>query len=173
MRHPHDKIDISSVRCFIVTVSTSKYREMLRGLKPNDASGDLAEKLVKEKGATVIGRALLDDDVHMIRSKVEELALREDIDLIIITGGTGLSPRDVTIEALRPLFEKEIEGFGELFRYLSYQRSGGIAMLSRATAGVVNRKVVVALPGSPDAVRLGVELIMDQITHILSIVREL
>lgn len=172
-RHFHDRLDITSIRGFVVTVSTSKYRELVEGKRPEDVSGDLAEKMIRERGAVVVGRALVDDDVNMIRSVVTGLVEREDIDLIVVTGGTGLGPRDVTIEALRPLFEKEIEGFGEVFRWVTYQRRGGIAMLSRATAGVIKRKLVVALPGHPDAVATGLELILDQVTHILSVVRGL
>ena len=173
LRHEHDRMNISDVKAYIITVSTSKYREYLEGKKPQDISGDLAEKMIRERGAVVVGRSLVDDDVHMIRSLVESLVLREDIDMIIITGGTGVSPRDVTIEAVKPLLEKELEGFGEIFRWISYQKRGGIAMLSRATAGIINRKLIVVLPGSPDAVSTGLELILDQATHILSIARGL
>ncbi|MEL9929817.1 MAG: MogA/MoaB family molybdenum cofactor biosynthesis protein [Sulfolobales archaeon] len=171
LKHHHDVLEMNSVKGFVITVSTSKYRELLRGLKPDDVSGDLAERMIRERGGHVIGRALVDDDIKMIREKIEEILSGTDANLIIVTGGTGFSPRDVTVEALKPLFEKEIIGFGEIFRYLSYQKNGGIAMLSRATAGIIRGRVVVLLPGSPDGVRLGMELILDQITHILSLIR--
>jgi molybdenum cofactor biosynthesis protein B len=94
------------------------------------------------------------------------------VDVAVLTGGTGLSPRDVTLEAIEPLFEREIEGFGELFRSLSYAEIGPRAMLSRAIAGVVGIQAVFALPGSPKAVRLGMEkLVLPAVGHLLGQLR--
>ena len=94
--------------------------------------------------------------------------LEMEADVVILTGGTGLNPRDVTVEALEGIFDKKIEGFGEVFRYESLKEIGYNAILSRATAGVVNGKVVFALPGSKKAVELGVKIIKDVLKHVVT-----
>jgi len=173
LKHPHDKLKISDVRFFILTVSTSRYREYVEKGSVEDVSGNVIERYVRSSGGVVIGREIIDDDIHMIRSRVEGLVTRDDVDVIILTGGTGISPRDVTIEALSPLIEKRLDGFGELFRLLTYQSRGEIAMLTRTLAGTIRDKLVFAIPGSPDAAELGVKLILSQVTHMLSLLRGL
>ncbi|MEM1932476.1 MAG: MogA/MoaB family molybdenum cofactor biosynthesis protein, partial [Pyrobaculum sp.] len=118
-------------------------------------------------GHVVVGRDLIPDDVRLIRRKIFELTNREDVDIIVFTGGTGLTSTDVSIEAARPMFEKEIEGFGDLFRYYSIQEVGTAAFLTRATAGLVGGKVVVLLPGSPNAVKTGMRILLEEATHLL------
>lgn len=172
-KHAHDKLSLSEIKFYIITVSTSKYREYLEKGSAEDVSGSLIERIIRERGGIVIGREIVDDDIHMIRSRVENLVSRRDIDIIILTGGTGIAPRDVTIEALEPLLEKRLDGFGELFRLLTYQSRGEIAMLTRALAGTIGNKAVFALPGSPDAAELGARLILTQATHIVSLLRGL
>lgn len=113
---------------------------------------------------------VVNDDVWMIRTAVTK-ALESGFDVIVVTGGTGLSPRDVTIEALRPLFDKEVEGWGDIFRMVSYHEVGAAAALSRTTAGVVDGKLVVALPGSPAAVELGLKILAPEMPHIIHIAR--
>ncbi len=129
--------------------------------------------MLKQAGHRVVGRELIKDDLVMIRSLVDSLLLRDDVDVIVLTGGTGgLARSDVTIEALRPLFEKELEGFGELFRQVSYQKIGTGVIMTRATAGVARGgKLIVALPGSPDGVKTGLEIILQELPHILYIIR--
>ena len=92
---------------------------------------------------------------------------REGIEVIITTGGTGISKRDITIETIKPLFQKELDGFGEIFRYESYKEVGTGAILSRATAGVYNGTLIVALPGSPHAVDLGMKIIIPELGHLV------
>ncbi|MDI3498173.1 MogA/MoaB family molybdenum cofactor biosynthesis protein [Archaeoglobus sp.] len=150
----------------VITVSTSRYERHgeVRGVEKipeDDASGKL---LVESFSASQY--FLVPDDVMRIRRAVLEALVRADV--CLITGGTGLNPRDVTIEAVEPLFTKKIEGFGELFRMLSYQEVGYSAILSRATAGLVNDKAVFCLPGSSKAVRLAAEIIKGSLKHILS-----
>ena len=128
--------------------------------------------MVKETGHVVVGRDLLPDDVNAIRRKLLELVQRDDVDVIVFTGGTGLTRTDVTIEAVRPLFDKEIEGFGDVFRHFSIEEVGTAAFLTRATGGVVGDKVVFLLPGSPNAVRTGMKIILAEVSHLLHLVKQ-
>ncbi len=160
------------VRFYIVTVSTSRYREKAAGGSPSDESGDTAESMVKETGHVVVGRDLLPDDVNAIRRKLLELVQRDDVDVIVFTGGTGLTRTDVTIEAVRSLFDKEIEGFGDVFRHFSIQEVGTAAFLTRATGGVIGDKVVFLLPGSPNAVKTGMRIILAEVPHLLHLVKQ-
>jgi molybdenum cofactor biosynthesis protein B len=174
LKHPHEihrERGPKSVGIFVLTISTSRYMSMKRGEEYTDESGDLIVSIVTNAGHRVMGRALIGDDREAITKIIRELLDRMDVDVIIATGGTGISKTDTTIEAIRPLLEKEIEGFGEIFRFLSYQRIGASAMLSRALAGVSKGKLIVALPGSPDAVKTGLELILPEIPHILYLAR--
>lgn len=135
-----------------------------------DKSGQLIKSLLAEENVEVGEDAykIVKDEPQAIKSQIEQW-LNADIDVIITTGGTGISPRDVTIETLRPLFSKEIEGFGELFRYLSYTEDVGTkALLSRAIAGTVNDKLVFCLPGSSGAVKLALnKLIKPELNHLV------
>jgi molybdenum cofactor biosynthesis protein B len=128
--------------------------------------------MVKETGHVVVGRDLLPDDVNAIRRKLLELVQRDDVDVIVFTGGTGLTRTDVTIEAVRPLFDKEIEGFGDVFRHFSVQEVGTAAFLTRATGGVVGDKVIFLLPGSPNAVKTGMRIILAEVPHLLHLVKQ-
>lgn len=136
----------------------------------SDKSGQLIKALLAEKNVEVGEAAykIVKDEPQAIKSQIEQW-LNADIDVIITTGGTGISPRDITIETLRPLFSKEIEGFGELFRYLSYTEDVGTkALLSRAIAGTVNDKLVFCLPGSSGAVKLALnKLIKPELNHLV------
>lgn len=152
----------------ILTISTSRFEKYGYLSEPpkDDESGMF---LVKEFDAKLY--MLIPDDVIEIRRAVFKTL--KDVDVIITTGGTGLNPKDVTIEAVRPLIEKEIEGFGEIFRLLSYREVGDRAMLTRAMAGILNGKVIFCLPGSINAVKIGARLIRSQIKHILTHARGL
>jgi molybdenum cofactor biosynthesis protein B len=179
-----------SLRYVVVTVSTSRYRyrnhhhrkiegdehgnneKEEEGRAPlGDESGDAAERMIESAGGLVVGRELLPDDRRRIRDALTRGLKRDDVDVIILTGGTGVSTTDVTIEAARPLFAKEIEGFGELFRSVSYARIGAAAALSRATAGIAKGKLVMCLPGSPDGVRTALDLFLGEIPHVLHLAR--
>jgi molybdopterin adenylyltransferase len=121
----------------------------------DDKSGDTLAARITGAGHTLADRMIVKDDVRQIRSAVRKLVKRKDVDVIITTGGTGLTGRDVTIEALRPLFDKEIEGFGVVFHMISFQKINTSTIQSRATAGVVSGTYVFCLPGSPGACRDG------------------
>jgi molybdopterin adenylyltransferase len=121
----------------------------------DDKSGDTLATRVAEAGHRLVDRMIVKDDIRQIRAAVRKLVQRKDLDVIITTGGTGLTGRDVTIEAMRPLFDKEIEGFGVVFHMISFQKINTSTMQSRATAGIVSGKYVFCLPGSPGACRDG------------------
>jgi molybdopterin adenylyltransferase len=121
----------------------------------DDKSGNTLAERITGAGHHLSDRMIVKDDVRQIRAAVRKLVKRKDVDVVITTGGTGLTGRDVTIEALRPLFDKEIEGFGVVFHMISYAKIKTSTMQSRATAGVVSGKYVFCLPGSPGACRDG------------------
>lgn len=149
----------------VITVSDSRTPE-------TDTSGDAIRRLAGEVGHRLVESAIVPDDVPSIRGEVESMLAAEGIDVVVMTGGTGYSPRDVTHLAVATLFDVELEGFGELFRVLSFQQVGAAAMLSRATAGVTRGRAVFVLPGSPQAVELAMkELILPEAAHLLSQVR--
>jgi molybdenum cofactor biosynthesis protein B len=144
----------------VITVSSSRKPE-------TDTSGKTLIDLLSAAGIEVTHYAIVPDDIERIRSEVH-LALSR-ANCIIVTGGTGLTPDDVTIEAIAPLLEKTIDGFGELFRLKSYEEIGTAAILSRAIAGVVGGRVVFCTPGSTKAVTLAArDIIIPEIRHILT-----
>ena len=120
-----------------------------------DASGDILAELAAEDGHQVEARDLTRDDIYQIRAQVSQWIATEQIQVIVTTGGTGFTGRDSTPEALAPLFDKPIDGFGELFRQLSYAEIGASTMQSRALGGLANGTLIFALPGSRNAVRTG------------------
>jgi len=133
----------------------------------DDAGGDLLVALLTEAGHPVVGRALVPDDIDAIQHALDEAVMRDDVGAVFLTGGTGIAPRDVTPEALTPVLDRVIPGFGELFRMLSYQEIGAAALLSRALAGVVRGRVVAALPGSRAAIQLAMEkLLLPELGHL-------
>ncbi len=121
----------------------------------DDKSGQFLVERIKAEGHLLAGRSIVKDDVRAIRALVRKLVKDKSVDVIISTGGTGLTGHDVTVEAMRPLFDKEIEGFGVLFHMMSFQKIGTSTVQSRATAGLVGGKYVFCLPGSPGACRDG------------------
>lgn len=169
----HKENSQRSFKCAILTVSTSRYEKYGNTDRPEraeDASGKLIWGMVQVQGSQVVHYELIPDDIEMIREAFKR-GLYSDADVIISSGGTGLSPADVTIEAVMPFFEKEIPGFGELFRDKSAEQIGNSVMLTRAVAGVARKKVIFCLPGSPNAVKLALELILPELGHILKHVK--
>jgi molybdopterin adenylyltransferase len=136
----------------------------------DDEGGRLLGELLREAGFHVRSHAVVREDPSDIRAAVLARCEDADVSAVVITGGTGIAPRDRTIEALAPLFDKTLDGFGEAFRRLSWDEIGPRAILSRATAGVIRGHVVVALPGSLSAVRLGVTaLIAPTLAHAVDL----
>jgi molybdopterin adenylyltransferase len=156
----------ASVRCVVVTVSDTR-------TESNDTSGDAIVELLKSAGHDVGDRRIVRDDPEAVRSLVRSVVESNPgvADVVITTGGTGITARDSTYEAITALLDKRLDGFGELFRMLSFGEIGAAAMLSRATAGSIGTTAVFALPGSEHAVRLAMtRLILPEIGHV---VREL
>jgi len=144
-----------------VTVSDTRTLE-------TDSSGRLISTLLEERGHRVSGRTLLKDEPGDVRQTVTALVHDSSVDVVITTGGTGITARDSTFEAIDGLLQKRLAGFGELFRMLSYHEIGAAAMLSRATAGLAGRTVILALPGSEHAVRLAMEkLVLPELGHLV------
>lgn len=139
----------------------------------DDVSGRTLAGMARAAGHRVEEPVLVPDDVAAIRGAVEQALAREGVDVVVLTGGTGFSPRDVTLDAVGPLLQRPVEGFGELFRMLSWQQVGSAAMLSRAAAGLVGSQAVFLLPGSPKAVSLAMEkLILPEAGHLLGQARK-
>lgn len=160
----HKALSPSHVSCFVLTVSDSR-------TLGTDTSGQAIADLLVAAGHTVTGRLAVRDEPLDVARTIREEIDKGEARVIITTGGTGISRRDSTYEAVTALFEKRLDGFGELFRMLSYQEIGSAAMLSRATAGISGGCAVFMLPGSPAAVRLAMErLILPELGHV---VREL
>ena len=151
----------ASIRCFVLTVSDTR-------TEASDTSGAAIAALLTAAGHVVTGRRLVKDEPAQVAAVVREQVARDDVQVVITTGGTGISARDTTYEAIQGLLDKRLDGFGELFRVLSYQDIGPAAMLSRACAGTAGRTVVVALPGSQGAVRLALEkLLLPELGHLV------
>jgi len=161
------------LKVFVITCSTSRYAHQQSGKSVEDLSGDAIVNHLTKAGHIVAGRKLVPDNEAMIRQTLRKILSQGDIDAIILTGGTGISPKDITIEVVRDLFEKDIPGFGELFRKISYDAVGSPAILTRALAGVAKSKLVFCLPGSPEAVnRAMASLIVPEIGHMVKHIRE-
>jgi len=162
-----------SVGITIVTCSSSKFAQMRNGAKTDDISGNIIERLALRAGHRVSKRCLISDSKQMIRKQVRKALSSPEVDALIITGGTGLSPKDLTIESVSPFLQKIIPGFGELFRKISFDKIGSPAMLSRALAGSSDGRLIFCLPGSPDAVETAMtRLILPEIGHMLKVSRE-
>ena len=149
--------------CGVVTVSDTR-------TLADDRSGDLILENLMAAGHSVAERLIVPDEPSVLKDAIERLVERPDISAILLTGGTGAAPRDQTPDTLSALFTRELPGFGELFRMLSYQEIGAAAMLSRATAGMIDRTVVFLMPGSTAAVRLAMErLILPELPHLTTL----
>lgn len=163
--YEHKKEAPKQVSCKIITVSDTRNKD-------TDKSGKLMIDLLEDAGHLVVDYVIVKDEAEALRTEILKGSQDPNIDAILTNGGTGIALRDVTIETVKALFDKEISGFGELFRMLSYQEDiGSAAILSRAVAGVVNNKAVFSTPGSTGAVRLAMnKLILPELGHV---VREL
>jgi molybdenum cofactor biosynthesis protein B len=150
-----------SVRCYVITISDTRTEE-------TDTAGRAIAELLGGAGHQVVGRTIVKDDPGFVRGAIERQLADPNVQAVITTGGTGISSRDSTYEAVSGLLWKRLDGFGELFRMLSYEQIGSAAMMSRACAGLVAGRIVVALPGSEAAVRLAMErLVIPELGHLV------
>ena len=151
----------TSVGCFVLTVSDTKTPE-------TDTSGSVIRELLAVGGHPVVGSAIVRDEPADVTRVVREACADARVKVVILTGGTGITSRDSTFEAVSALLDKTLPGFGELFRVLSFQDVGAAAMLSRAQMGIHARRIVVSLPGSPNACRLALEkLLLPELGHLV------
>jgi molybdenum cofactor biosynthesis protein B len=160
--HPHRRQAAHAVPTAVITVSDTR-------TLATDTGGACAAELLAGAGHPVALREIVKDDADAIAALLRSALARDDVRAVVLTGGTGISPRDVTPEAVAPLLERELPGFGELFRALSYQEIGSAALLSRALGGVASGKLVFVLPGSRAGVRLALEkLVLPELGHLAS-----
>jgi len=162
--HEHKEKGKKSIRCFVITVSDTRD-------ETTDTSGQTIKQFLDGEGHQTTGYRIVKDEPVEIEGLLNE-ALGGDADAVIVNGGTGISPRDGTFEVVNRFLEKKLDGFGELFRYLSYLDIGSAAIMSRAAAGTARGKVLISLPGSKGAVTLAMEkLILPEIRHMVSQLR--
>lgn len=158
---PHPDAAEFSVNCAVITVSDTRTVE-------TDRSGQAIQQLLTAAGHSIAAYTIVRDEPDQILAQLETLSQRSDLDALILNGGTGIAPRDTTYDAIERQLEKTLPGFGELFRWLSYQEIGSRAIASRAIAGVVRAKLVFSLPGSSNAVTLAMEkLILPELRHLV------
>ncbi len=164
--HHQERAAPQTIRCTVFTISDSRTIE-------TDAGGGYLAQVLAEQGYSVMARRIVADEVAAIRALVLDAVEGGEIDVLLMTGGTGVAPRDVTPDAVVPLFSKRLPGFGEVFRQISYAKMGPEAILSRADAGVITRTLVFILPGSPHACRLAMdELIAPILSHAIHLLRK-
>ena len=162
-----------AVNFAVFICSTSRYDALQKGETTTDASGDTIELLLKNTGHNMLFRRVISDDKNMIEHALKSVLSNPGVDAAIFSGGTGITSRDITIETVMPFFEKTLPGFGEFFRRLSYDKLGSAALMSRAVAGVAKGKALFCIPGSPDAARISVELLISpEAAHIVKHARE-
>jgi len=162
---PHPDTAGIIINCAIITVSDTRTPE-------TDTSGQLMQQLLKNANNKIIYYNIIKDEPLEVKEKIYALSQRADVDVLIFHGGTGIAPRDTTYDAIACLLEKTLSGFGELFRFLSYQEIGSRAMASRAIAGIYQGKIIFSLPGSSNAVKLGIEkLILPELVHLVKQIR--
>jgi len=149
------------VRVAVLTISDTRTPE-------TDTGGDAVQGALERAGHAVVDRTIVRDDAARIRTALVNALARADVDAIVTSGGTGISARDTTYEVVDRMIEKRLDGFGEIFRMLSYEEIGAAAIMSRAVAGAVGTKLVASLPGSRNAVRLAMEkLLVPEIAHVV------
>lgn len=164
-QQPHPDTTEITVNCAVITVSDTRSLE-------TDRSGQLIKQLLLDASHGVGAYTIVKDEPTQIQAQMQALS-RSDLDAVIFNGGTGIAPRDTTYDAIEGLLEKTLPGFGELFRWLSYQEIGSRAIASRAIAGVYQSKLIFSLPGSTNAVKLAMQqLILPELTHLVSQLRK-
>lgn len=169
-REKHIEDNDISLEAVIIVVSDSLSKKK-ETWKQYDKSAGKAEEILKKSDITIQDTFVIPDEIEEIQTSVQQVLLNNP-HLLVLIGGTGVAPRDVTIEAIFPILEKELPGFGELFRFKTFHEVGTISMMTRTIAGVVNETVIICLPGSQNAVSLGVTLIQEELLHIINLRRK-
>ncbi|WP_142858176.1 MogA/MoaB family molybdenum cofactor biosynthesis protein [Salinigranum halophilum] len=162
--HGHHHHDVETLGAAVVTVSTSRSLD-------DDPAGDAIAAAFEDAGHEVATRDLVTDEYDNVQSVLSQLSKRDDVDVVVTTGGTGVTPDDVTVEAAERLFSKRLPGFGELFRRESYDEVGVMVVATRATAGIVESTPVFCLPGSENAARLGGDIAVEAAGHLAGLAR--
>ena len=161
----HKEKSKKGLSCFVVTVSDTRD-------ETTDQSGQLIKSLLSEKDHRLAGYRIVKDEPQQIEALLKEALGKNDVDAVIVNGGTGIAPRDGTYEVVSRLLDKKLDGFGEIFRFLSYQDIGSAAIMSRAAAGSARGKVLISLPGSKGAVDLAMRrLVLPELGHMVSQLR--
>lgn len=162
---PHPDLESRSLACAVITVSDTRTRE-------SDRSGQTIQQLLQEASISVPSYLIIKDEPQQITSLLQQMGETPIIDAVIFNGGTGIAPRDTTYDAIAQHLEKTLPGFGEIFRYLSYQEIGSRAIASRAVAGIYRQKLIFSLPGSTNAVKLALsKLILPELNHLIAQLR--
>jgi molybdenum cofactor biosynthesis protein B len=172
--HKHKAEQKKELKLALIVVSSSRYEEKQKQEQTSDKTiPAVREILMEEPKIELAFTDIIPDSEKHIKSMINDLLKKQEIDAVIFSGGTGLSPKDLTYETIKPKFEKIIPGFGELFRALSYEEIGSAAMLSRAIGGKIKSKAVFLLPGSPNAVKLALKkLIIPELGHMSYIINK-
>ena len=159
--HEHKKLENKNVGCAVLVTSDSRTEE-------TDESGKLIKQRLSESGHKVVYYCILKNDAPTLKNKIIELIKQDEVQVIITSGGTGLSHKDVTVDTIQPMLEKKLDGFGELFRNLTYQELGTASIMSRAISGIINGKVIICFPGSLGATTLAMDkIILPEIGHLV------
>lgn len=165
----HRKKSPINVSCGVITLSDSKSKDKKEG-KNTDISGKYLFDKLNEK-YQVDSYDIIPDEKDQLLQSIEDM-IDKNIDVIFTTGGTGIGSRDITIETIESLFEKELKGFGEIFRLKTYEELGSGAILSRATAGVYKKTLIFSMPGSPNAVKMGISIVINELAHLKKHLKE-
>lgn len=159
--HEHKEQSPQSVSCAVLTISDSRTEQ-------DDESGRILRNKLEQNGHRVIAHTIVKNEAAAIKSRIDQLLVQADLQAIITSGGTGISSRDVTVETVTPMLDKKLDGFGELFRFLTYQELDTASIMSRAVAGVIRGKVIICIPGSTGAVNLALDkIILPELGHLV------
>jgi molybdopterin adenylyltransferase len=162
---PHPDVNAIALNCAVITVSDTR-------TTATDQSGQIIQQLLTDAGHQIVTYTIVKDEPEQIKTWLNKLDASAELETIILNGGTGIAPRDTTYDVVSGWLDKTIPGFGEIFRWLSYQEIGSRAIASRAVAGIKNQKVIFSLPGSSNAVKLAMtQLILPELNHLVKQIR--
>lgn len=159
--HEHKRLENKNIGCAVLVTSDSRTED-------TDESGKLIKQRLTDKGHKVVYYTILQNNAAALKNKINDLLKHDEVQVIITSGGTGLSHKDVTVDTIEPMLEKKLDGFGELFRHLTYQELSTASIMSRAIAGVISGRVIICFPGSLGAATLAMDkIILLEIGHLV------